>query len=176
MNKAAAARNIEVLASSGRRPEAARQLLGAWRGHSVTVDELKTLLADIWLYLDPPVAPYGPLAVAEWLELFGATGFFMQGPPIQVVDHERWVLYRAAPEDRARSMSWCTSRVMAERFIPRQDRFGAYRLWTATLDRSAVLAVLYRPSDGTWDASGEVAREVVVDPAGIGELIVVGPG
>lgn len=118
MNKAAAARNIEVLASNGRRPEAARQLLGAWRGHSVTVDELKTLLADIWLYLDPPVAPYGPLAVAEWLELFGATGFFMQGPPIHVVDHERWVLYRAAPEDRARSMSWCTSRVMAERFIP----------------------------------------------------------
>lgn len=162
-----ATRDIQALAGSGRRREAARHLLNAWQMGGVTVDDLKILITDIWLYLDPPVAPYGPLAVAEWLELFRAAGFFMQGPPISV-NQEEWVLYRAAPENRARSMAWSTSPVMAERFVPRHGRFGSYRIWRAAVDHSAVLAVLFRPSDGTWGT--EVAREVVIDPAGIREL------
>lgn len=115
--------DIHILAGSGRRTEAAKRLLDAWRAGTVTVDDLRGVISDIWLYVDPPAAPYGPLAVADWLELFRAVGFFVQGPPVPV-DHERWVLYRAAPEDRVRSMAWSTNRVMAELFVPKHTQFG----------------------------------------------------
>lgn len=68
------ARDIQILTGSGRRAEAAQGLLAAWRGGSVAADDLRGLIHDIWLYVDPPVKPYGPLSVPEWLELFWAVG------------------------------------------------------------------------------------------------------
>jgi hypothetical protein len=163
------ARQIQGLTGTGRRDEAARQLLASWQADELGPEDLRLLIPDIWLYLDPPAGPWGPLHDDEWIEIFGATGFFVQGPDVSL-HGEYWDLFRAAPHGRARGMSWCTRREMAERFLPKHNQYGAYTIWSAAVPQTAILAVLYRSSDAFLVPG---AREVVVNPAGLPDPVAV---
>ena len=161
---------IQVLAGSGRRADAARALLDACRARWLSALDAQRLVPDIWLRLDPPVGPRGPLSADEWLEVFDFSGFFVQGPPTLVAS-EPMDLYRAAPSDRSRGMSWCTHRQMAERFLPKHDLWGRYEIWKALVKPEAILAVLFRPDDGLFVAPIGAPREVVVNPHVLGEVV-----
>ncbi len=152
-------RSVHDLASSGHRAEAAVELYKCHQQGHLSAAELQCLITLTWPFLDPPSAPHGPLTVPQWVELFVAAGRFFQGPPITLGPHP--TLYRAAPPKRAKGMSWCTHREMAERFLPRQQRFGIYGLWQVRCPDDAILAVIHRPDDSACVLH---AREVVVNP------------
>lgn len=165
-------RDIRVLAGSGHRADAARLLLESCRTSQLSCTDAQDLIPDIWLRLDPPAGPLGPLAPAEWTEVFGFAGFFVQGPPTTVAT-EPIELYRAAPPDRNQGMSWCTHRRMAERFLPKHDNWGRFTIWKARVVPEAILAVLFRPDDSLFDLPIGSAREVVVNPSFFGRAITV---
>lgn len=139
----------------------------AWQSGGLRPGDLRELIPDIWLYLDPPAGTRGPLNDSQWLELFTATGYFV-GPPylaFNLTDPMR--LFRAAPSERTQGMSWCTHRAMAERFVPRHSQWGEYKVWSADVPRTAILATLCRVDDTLFDQPFGSVREIVVDPRGL---------
>lgn len=160
--------------SRGNYKNVARVLIDGYRGDLLTVDDLKRWVADTWLFLNPPTCPYGPLTVSDWVHLFRAIGCCMIGAPVDL-GSEPYAIYRAAPVDRVKGMSWCTHLNMAKKFQSKCKLYGDYKLWRASVMKRSVLAVLYRPSDSWFGPGSETAREVVVDPAGLGELMPVHP-
>lgn len=154
----------------GARIEVARLLLAGSQVGELTTEDLREWLPDTWTFLSPPAGPYGALPDTDWLGLFRAMGFLMAGPAIDL-GREPYAVYRAAPVERVYSMSWCTHEAMARLFVPKHRMHGDYRLWRSVVRQNAVLAVLHRSDDG-WRA-GPTAREVIVDPAGLEEIIEV---
>ena len=155
-----AERAAEVLglAGGGHHHAAALRLFAYCQEGLLARDEVRYLIPEIWMWLNPPAGERGPLNDAAWVALFRDVGFFSTGPP-----YERGTgpatLFRAATPERARGMSWCSTKTMATRFLPAHDLWGPYKLWTVTVPDAAILAVLYRPGD-----AGDVnAREIVVD-------------
>jgi len=134
-----------------------------------TADDLKEHINEIWTRLDPPTSPRGPLTVDDWVELFRGMGFYMQAPRVDL-GSEPYVIYRAAPAERAKGMSWCNCIGMAKNFLPKHKQFGDYKLWQASVASAAVLAVPYRQTDSYIGLGSAGAREVVVDPAQLGEV------
>lgn len=163
-------KHLQDAGSRGNYQKVARVLLDGHRSGLLTANELKCWVPDTWLYLDPPTRPHGPLTVSDWVDLFRAMGFYITGPEVDL-GPEPYVIYRAAPVDRAKGMSWCTHLAMANNFVPKHRLHGDYKLWSASVRMTAVLAVLYRPGD-SWFVSPEsnTAREVVVDPAELGSV------
>ena len=156
--------------SGGRRVEAARLLLAGNQVGELTPEDLREWLPDTWTFLSPPAGPYGALPDRDWLRLFRAMGFLMASPAIDL-GQEPYTIYRAAPVDRVHTMSWCTHEVMARSFLPKHQMHGDYRLWRSLVCQNALLAVLHHPTD-SWRA-GPSAREVIVDPTGLEEVIEV---
>jgi hypothetical protein len=159
-------RRIRDDAGRGDRPAAARLLQRACRAGGLEQNDLQELIAEIWVMLDRPAGPpgHGALTDGEWLELFTMSGFFVTPKklPFNVSDPMR--IYRASTDERCRGMSWCNYREMAERFLPKDHRRSAWRIWTAEVPRSAILAVLFRPDDSVFHLPYAAAREIVVDP------------
>jgi hypothetical protein len=160
-------RELLVIGGGGDRHAAARHLVAGWRAGDLRNTDLIELIPDIWVRLNPPAGPYGPLTDDEWLELFSATGFFVGPPrlPFEVADPVQ--LFRAAPVERSRGMSWCTHRRMAEGFVPKGDRSGGYKIWTAQVPKSGILAAVCRPDDVPFDLPQGEYREIIVDPAAL---------
>lgn len=129
--------------------------------------ELRELIPGIWLYLDPPAGTRGPLDDSQWLELFTATGYFVGAPDLPFNLADPMQLFRAAPSERTRGMSWCTHRAMAERFIPHDSQWGEYKIWSAGVPRTAILAALCRRDDTLVDQPFGSVREIVIDPQGL---------
>ncbi len=154
----------------GARVEAARLLQAGNQVGELTTEDLREWLPDTWTFLSPPAGPHGALLDADWLRLFRAMGFFMAEPPIDL-GPQPYTIYRAAPFERVHAMSWCTHEPMARSFLPKHQLHGHYRLWRSVVRQNAVLAVLHHPTD-SWRA-GPTAREVIVDPTGLGEAIEV---
>ena len=137
----------------------------AWKAGELERSELEELIRDsIWPYLDPPGGHRGPLTDDQWVELFRAAAPIAQtGRPKEL--SFPLSVYRAATATRSRGLSWCTSMAMAAPFLERLEKLGETgRIWTAEIERDAVLAVIYRPSDCVTDHD---AREIVVDPSGL---------
>lgn len=97
-------------------------------------------------------------------------GFCMHGQPVDL-GPEPYAIYRAAPVDRAKGMSWCTHLDMAKNFQPKHKQHGEYTLWRASVTKRSVLAVLHRPDDSWLGLGSKTAREVVVDPVDLGEVM-----
>jgi hypothetical protein len=168
-------REIRVATGRGDRRCAARQLLEGCQSSVLTSGDLKELIPDVWLRLDGPAGPGGALTTAEWVEIFRRANFFVQGPPIEFGDGPV-ELFRAAPRERARGMSWCTELRMAERFVRADDRWGRYELWSAAVPTEAILAALFRPDDGVFESPIGFAREIIVDPSRLSEPVpIIGP-
>ncbi len=170
---AEALREIREAGGRGDWRAAACLLLTHTRAGKVTGDDLVECLSEVWVRNDPPAGPHGVLSDDEWIELFNVTGFFVGPPttPFSVAD--RVCLFRAAPRERARGMSWCTHENMARGFVPRHDRFGRYQIWRADVPKSAILAALYRPGDAPFDLPPGEYREVVVNSAGLPDTLAV---
>jgi hypothetical protein len=159
-------REIRVAAGSGDRVGAARMLPDAARSNVLSTETLQDLINDIWVMQDRPAGPpgYGALTDDEWVEVFTAAGQFVMPRklPFEVTDPMR--IFRAAPQERARGMSWCNSWRMADGFRQPHRSHPGWETWGTDLPWSSVLAVLYRPSDGVLGAPLGSTREVVVDP------------
>jgi hypothetical protein len=156
---------IRNLAGSGQRAEAAIELWKAWTAGELAASQLGELIRDsIWPYLDLPADDPRRLTDEQWVVLFRAAAPITQtGHPVELAFPLR--VYRGATGARARGLSWCTSRAMAEPFLERLEKLGETgRIWTTEIGRDAALAVIFRPSDCVTDPQ---AREIVVDPAGL---------
>jgi hypothetical protein len=173
MDRGARLNDIQILSGNGHHGDAARQLLANWRARELEPADLRRIIPELWVSLNPPAGPHGSLSDVEWLELFAATGFFVQGRPVDLGLKE-CVLFRAAPVERVRGMSWCTHQRMAEGFVLKGDQFGKYRIWSATVPLTAIRAVFHRPSDSFFGLGSDSAREVVIDPDGLPEPVLVG--
>jgi hypothetical protein len=105
---------IRRIAGTGDRSSAVRLLLRGLREDAFERVDRCEHIAEIRARLDPPVAPFGPLTQDEWIELYQATGYFVGPPslPFEIGSEVR--LYRAAPIDRVRGISWCTDRSVTE--------------------------------------------------------------
>ena len=147
--------------------QAAKALWEAQQAGELDGAEIAELIREcVWPRLDPPGGDRGPLSDAQWVTLFRAAAPIQQsGTPVELSFPLR--VYRGATTARARGLSWCTSRSMAEAFGKRLSHLGATgHIWTAEIDEHAVLAILNWRTDSV-DARDPRAREIVVDPAGL---------
>jgi hypothetical protein len=158
-------REIWVAAGSGDRVGAARILPDAARSNVLSTETLQDLINDIWVMQDHPAGPlgYGALTDDEWVEVFTAAGQFVMPRklPFEVTDPMR--IFRAAPQERARGMSWCNSWRMG--FVSRTDptlagRLGAPtcpgpRCWRPSTDRATVSSARRsdQPARSWWTRS-----------------------
>lgn len=147
-----------------------RVLLEAWRTGRLHVDVLAMYLPFAWGLWD---YPHDILSREEWLEMFGATGFTVNGKRCPRPDHSVR-LYRYSAPQYQRNWAWTDDLDVAASFkgrrgiFPGSTRFGLDRLpglfWTTFAPPAALLAcIMWNGTEYVTNTEGLVIQRYQPD-------------
>lgn len=140
-------------------------LFDLYYSRSLTPEALPGLVVDVWTGAEWPATS---LPRSTWIDWFRKAAY----PP----PDEPLVIYRGAPPEYARRMSWTTNRDKAEWFADRWTLVkgnrgappapGVAHVYTVTAEPAAILADV----DAIEGDGGRREAEIIVDPSMLGRL------
>lgn len=133
-------------------------LLEAWRTGRLPIEVLARRLPAVWTVCQHP---HDVIGNADWLELFHAVGYSVNGVPTQPPTG-RVRLFRGAPWHRRHYWSWSTSIEVAHAFAYERSHHAAPKIWTINAPAEQLLALIVTPNS----AVGSV-KEYVLDTSGL---------
>ncbi|WP_131815037.1 hypothetical protein [Mycolicibacterium holsaticum] len=135
--------DLDALIHPRHRSQTPTVLLNGWRTNRITQRQLQVCLGWSWTRCGRPEDILTP---DEWLELFHAAGFTLDGQPATPIEGQ--ILYRGSPFKYRRAWCWTPIVELAQAYAQQPERVRTSKVWVTRAPAAAQLA--YVPDRGEF--------------------------